>query len=113
MIQIRTSFAAAAIYCHPVEMWFVNLLSGAIPAFLVGFDDSMILVVVTASAIDTTVAHSRFSALHFIHHEIAFSMFGTSLDFFDRIFKYHYHADSEKIAQMKEKWTHTKQNLQQ
>ncbi len=102
--EIKHRFAAGAIYCHPLEMWFVNLLSGAIPAFLVGFDDCMILVVVAASAIDTTIAHSRWSSLHFVHHKITQLAFGTSLNFFDRIFGCDYKGGDAKITEMKTIW---------
>lgn len=102
--EIKHRYAAAAIHCHPVEMWCVNLLSGAVPAFLVGFDDSMILVVVAASAIDTTIAHSRWSALHFVHHKLTHLAFGTSLNLVDRLFGCDYDGEESKIAQMKEKW---------
>lgn len=102
--EIKQNYASAAIYCHPLEMWMVNLLSGALPAFLVGFDDTMILVVVAASAIDTTIAHSRWSAKHFLHHKETQKLFGTSLGIVDYFFQTEMVADDFKIAEIKKKW---------
>ncbi len=102
--EIKHRYAAAAIYCHPLEMWMVNLLSGALPAFLVGFDDSMILVVVAASAIDTTIAHSRWSAKHFLHHKETMKLFGTSLGVVDLLLDTDYIIDYSKVKHLKEKW---------
>lgn len=83
--EITVAFAPGAIYCTTLEMWFVNMLTGIAPTFFLGLSDTEIWFLTAVGAVDTTMAHSRFSNFHFQHHRFIETAYGSSLSLVDHL----------------------------
>ncbi len=66
--EVTVAFAPAAMYCSTVEMSLVNLLSATLPWLALGLGDGVLTALMVLGPLDTTLAHSRWSTHHYLHH---------------------------------------------
>jgi len=102
--EITKAFAPGALYCHWLEMWFVNLWQGTLPIVLLGCSDNFILAIMALAAIKTTLAHSKHSAYHFVHHIMPNTTFDGSSGLMDRLWRFSVN-DKRRRDRIELEWT--------
>ena len=82
--------ACAALYAHPIEHLFGNVLSFILPVIIVGTTYYTILVLLVLGTIVSTFAHVRYKILpttngHLVHHKLFKYNYGFG-NYLDRLF---------------------------
>lgn len=104
--ELVVAFAPGGIYCHWLEMCAANLMQVTLPAFLLAFPDWAVLLFALLAGVESTLAHSRYSRYHFVHHVLLTHRFGSSLALCDAYCnRKALRGGVEQLTRISKRWT--------